>query len=526
MKSQTIATNNRTLGFLPLAVLLLLIGAMLLPKISFALSYDQKKVMMQATKATRNIDIRLRSQQSANDLATLLQKIDKMDSAVATYNIPANDPAYVKLKQLFTNTREKITAMGGSAAPVAAPKVAATPAPAAAPVSKPAAASPPKNVPLTYKQKKTMANVKRDLNNAMRRIQNVSNLNELLSDEKFVSGTKRALGTYNIPENDKTHQQLQQKFAQAEQLIAEKKGLFGSATGAATEADAKAYARDMELVKDLTHRYQPAGGVSASEQSAILWERLDYSLKWADELKTKHANMINSDLSEKRNFETKLRHYTNNIKGWRVKIEQCTKDSMSEVKEILKNVQQDAERAKKTKNPLIFSSGIPHSLRRAQVHFEFLDKAQKFKSEVVALSRQLDETRKTTNDAAATLEKEILESNRTPKEIYTGSDKSKLEKIILAAWKKEYPNEEVLSVIFHRDSWKRNNILRWNQVLLSWEHSDWSYLETVVVTKTNSDIATIYPAYINKNNLNSSINAGVQTRDGKHVVTKMLMKNL
>lgn len=519
MKSQSISANNHALGSMPLVVLILLVCAMLLPNISFALNYDQKNIMMKATKATRNIDIKLRSQQSANDLATFLQKIDKMDSAVATYSIPTDEPEYVKLKQLFENTREKIIAMGGSAASVPAPVVAQD-------VSEPEAASPNKNVPLTYKQKKVMVDVKRDLNNAIRRLQNVSDLNELLDDEKYVSGTKRALGTYNIPENDNTHQQLQQQFTQAEQLIAEKKGLFGAATGAATDAGREAYAKDMELIKDLTHRYQPAAGVPASEQSAILWERLEHNLKWADELKTKHANIINSDLSEKRNFETKLKYYTNNINGWNEKIDQRAKDTISEVKDILTNVLKDSERAQKTKNPLIFSSGIPNSIRRVQEYFEFLDKAPKFISEIEALSNQLDITRKRTQAAAATLEKEILESNRTPKDIYNGSDKSKLEKIILTAWKKEYPNEEVLSVIFHRDSWKNNNILRWNQVLLSWEHSDWSFLEAVVVTKTDSDIATIYPAYINKNNLDSSINAGVQTRSGKHVVTRMLIKNL
>ena len=46
-----------------------------------------------------------------------------------------------------------------------------------------------------------------------------------------------------------------------------------------------------------------------------------------------------------------------------------------------------------------------------------------------------------------------------------------------------------------------------------------------VIVKDDSTTATIFPAYINKDNLNGDINAGVSTKKSEYVVKQMLVKN-
>jgi len=411
-----------------------------------------------------------------------------------------------------------------TAAAAVVPAAPVATAPAVAPVA--AAPAPAANAPLTFAQKKTMRNIDREVGNVIRRVPRLNSASELDRDEKKLDEYQRVLGTHAIPASDATYQRLQQKFAQARQAVSDKQAEFGPAAGPVTAADAEQYAKDMELVKDLTHQYQPAAGVNPDERSGMMWAELAESIAWAEGLQAQHANLINSDLAEKRNFENKMKHLMRSLNGWGSAVERRAQDVMADIGRMVKQIEQDAERGKEMKQPAFFTNGIPRTIARARANFEFLDHAQKFQPEIADLAKQLDSAEHSAKEAAEAIEKEVLAAARVPAEAYSGSDKGGLKAQIEAAWKKAYPGEDILGVVFHHDSWKRNNLWRWNGTLTRWEHSDWSYLATSVVIKNSDDIATVYVAYVNKNNLSGESNIGVQTRSGKHVVTKVLVENV
>jgi hypothetical protein len=527
--------NSKTIHAITLSFFTIMLSSILLVNTSYAyLSYDQKKAMSTATKNTRNIDIKLRGHLTTEKLTQLSEKIIQIEKKVAGQNIPNDDPNYLKLKQLLSETKNKIIAMGGtikvadsiekdkatqpSKIPSIAPKASHS-------VHKKTVTSTQSTV-LSYEQKKLMTGIKRQLSNLISRVQNINNINDLLKDEQKLLKIKTRLETSDIPKNDTTYQQRQQQLSQTMQLVKQRKAQFGPDAGPVSDDDIKQFSTDYKVLKMLSARYNPASGVPASDQSAQLWDRLDASIQWGNELNTKYAHVINSDSRIKQNFTKDLGYFNRHTQEWKLKVEQRAQDSITQVKTLLKQVEYDAKKGKELKKITFFQYGIPNTLEKAQTYFKFLNQIPKFKTEVAVLARRLEQAKKTVKLAEATLEQEILEANRAPKEIYQGADKADLRKRITSAWKKAYPNEKVLAVIFHKETWKRNDKITWNKILKVWEHSDWSYLPTSVVTKTNDTIATIYVAYINRNNLeNGALSAGVSTRGGEHIVTKMLLKN-
>jgi len=112
-----------------------------------------------------------------------------------------------------------------------------------------------------------------------------------------------------------------------------------------------------------------------------------------------------------------------------------------------------------------------------------------------------------------------------PSDVYGGSDKVKLKGMILSDWKTKYPNDRVMGVHFPRAEWKRNKNKTWNKPRSSWDYTDKSVLQVSVVVKTDSKIATIFPAYINKDNMNGKLRTGVATKSSQYVIRPILVSN-
>lgn len=119
--------------------------------------------------------------------------------------------------------------------------------------------------------------------------------------------------------------------------------------------------------------------------------------------------------------------------------------------------------------------------------------------------------------------KSSVASEPTPADVYSGGDKKKLEKMIREAWKAKYPKDDILGVRFHMKDWKRDANYKANSTSIY--KTDTSVLAVSVVVKDNADTATIFPAYINKDNLSGGIDAGVSTKTSEYVVKQMLVKN-
>ena len=116
-----------------------------------------------------------------------------------------------------------------------------------------------------------------------------------------------------------------------------------------------------------------------------------------------------------------------------------------------------------------------------------------------------------------------IDSQMTPPDVYTGKDKKSLEKLVLEAWRGKYPKDEILGLRFHMKDWKRDANYKANSTSIY--KTDTSVLAVSVVVKDSPELATIFPAYINKDNLDGSVNAGVATKTSEYVVKQMLVRN-
>lgn len=87
----------------------------------------------------------------------------------------------------------------------------------------------------------------------------------------------------------------------------------------------------------------------------------------------------------------------------------------------------------------------------------------------------------------------------------------------------KYPQDEILGVRFHMKDWKRDANYKANSTSIY--KTDTSVLAVSVVVKDDAQHATIFPAYINKDNLDGSVNTGVDTKKSQYVVKQMLVKN-
>ncbi len=115
------------------------------------------------------------------------------------------------------------------------------------------------------------------------------------------------------------------------------------------------------------------------------------------------------------------------------------------------------------------------------------------------------------------------DSEPAPIDVYAGEDKEKFRSMILSAWKKRYPSDKVLGVRFPVDHWIRNSNYKANATSIY--KTDTSVLPARVVVQTDNRYATIFPAYINKNNLNGHITVGVDTKKSQYVIRQMALKN-
>jgi hypothetical protein len=184
-----------------------------------------------------------------------------------------------------------------------------------------------------------------------------------------------------------------------------------------------------------------------------------------------------------------------------------------------------AEKAKADNKPAFFKGGVKQQVNSADA---LLSIYVVIKGEndpaVLELDKKFTTVKKKINDIEIAMAEELLGSVRAPEDMYSGSDKNKLKKMIEQEWKKLYPNDKILAVRLNSADWKRTTDWKWNNS--GWYKVDTSVLPARVILKTDNNIATIYPAFINKDHLkNNRLNVGAHTKKSGYVIQNMLLKN-
>jgi hypothetical protein len=85
-------------------------------------------------------------------------------------------------------------------------------------------------------------------------------------------------------------------------------------------------------------------------------------------------------------------------------------------------------------------------------------------------------------------------------------------------------NNALRSAFIIKADWERKKESTFNNG--TWCHYDNSALLTCVVVRKNADLATVYPAHINKNNQTDAITIGAQTKGGGYSHQDMPVKNI
>ena len=124
------------------------------------------------------------------------------------------------------------------------------------------------------------------------------------------------------------------------------------------------------------------------------------------------------------------------------------------------------------------------------------------------------------------MREKLLADAKAPQDVYKGADKAKIKNMISSAWKKAYPEDQILAIRFHNADWKRTKTKKWNDAVKEWQYNDVSSLGVSVIVKADEKVATIYAAFVNKDHISGTMNTGVATKTSGYVVKEMLIANL
>ncbi len=178
----------------------------------------------------------------------------------------------------------------------------------------------------------------------------------------------------------------------------------------------------------------------------------------------------------------------------------------------LKNAKDAAADAERNKTPGFYRVSF-HQLERCEWMVTILVAFNGDKDETaVKCSKEIDGLQAEYKKKEAALIKATARVIVDPVDKYTGGDRETHRKAILSAWKKAHPTDKVLKVVFPNAAWKMNRNSRWNSATSTWQHTDKSYLVVAVVIQKDAKTATIYPAYVNKENRTGEIIYGVETK--------------
>lgn len=193
----------------------------------------------------------------------------------------------------------------------------------------------------------------------------------------------------------------------------------------------------------------------------------------------------------------------------------------------LDRVEELAKRAQDEGNVNLFQGarGALNKARRQLERYAALASKDEDKEKVKTLTSRFEAVEKGLASAVTVFEDNARAEKRAPENRYAGSDAEKLRGMIARAWKSSYPDDKVLTIRMGMKNWKRTVRQVWSAAEKAFYKVDKAYLVIAVIVQTSDSVATIYPAFINRNNLSGSMNVGVRKDGTGYVSSEMLVKN-
>ena len=285
------------------------------------------------------------------------------------------------------------------------------------------------------------------------------------------------------------------------------------------------YNEDVERLKVMYKNYKdPRSVFNNSEKAKKIVPQFGDEYAFFKHLPEKYALLIKAKKAG--SLETWIRTNEQYLDGFKAYQDDYAQKLPGMIEDEMDKAVDMANRAKAEKKPLFFKGGVKQQLDRASDLLVTLEAIKGKDDPQVQTLIKIWEKKKVDIDAAEeSMAAELLAAVQTPPDVYGGSDKKTLHKMIEKEWQQLYPEDQLVAIRFPNDTWSRSTEWKWNNS--GWYKVDTSVMMAKVIVKTSKDIATIYPAYINKDHLKGDkLSVGAHTKTPGYVIEKMLVKNL
>jgi hypothetical protein len=321
---------------------------------------------------------------------------------------------------------------------------------------------------------------------------------------------------------------LQEAIAASEKKLDE---VHQSLKGVVAQGSGAGYKADFARLKEITQMFgntqvfntYPDGAITICSQMApVKAERERMAKKYADLLKqqTGESEQMNSVLryfdEQFGNFEKAANEYASESPG---AIDQAVDENVKTAKEAA------AEKKLGFFGP---HGGINSSFKQTEVRYNVLASIQPNSPQTAAARKKIDDGVAQVKQIRASLDDQLLATNRPPEDQYNGADKQQMLDAIKAKWSQSGVAGDVLKSGINSSEWKRDAYWRFDGTD-TFHKTDLGKSQGYVVVKTDDKIATVYYINLTMDHLaNDKIEAFffVDTNNQPHVTRNFLVTNV
>lgn len=298
-------------------------------------------------------------------------------------------------------------------------------------------------------------------------------------------------------------------------------GIFVSAVS--SFAFGQSQTEEIKYLKDIAKKYQSAWDKASQEPEEFVAIVRSYAgdVAMMKNIVGKYKSEIDAKSDLGKSIQSAAKGATVGISAFTDGAQDFAKSFQERFKELIQRAKSDAASAESEKTPGYYDSAL-HQISLAEWMLTVLVAFNGEKDPTaIMLGEQLTKLTEEYKTAHAKLVSETQKIAKVPEELYTGNDLDSLRKDLTSAWKRKYPKDKILGVVFDQAEWKINRLSRWNSATKSWDHVDKSSLELTVIVEKDSNIALLHAAFVNKDNPTGKISFGIDTK-GSGFVTETI----
>ena len=133
------------------------------------------------------------------------------------------------------------------------------------------------------------------------------------------------------------------------------------------------------------------------------------------------------------------------------------------------------------------------SFAEIESHLRVCRTIQSARERVLKMDRDVATAKKRTQEAIDRVREQLILAAQPPQDAYTGADKKALRARVLAAWQKQWPNDQVVAIRMHMAAFKRTKDQKWDPTTKVLRHRDKSELCVRVIVKTGRASRNVLP---------------------------------